>query len=73
MTFAVLKAFDYKQRGYRAGDLVEMEPLDAAIHARKGHISLAKLRKPSTQTADLEPDAPPKRRRYRRRDMEPER
>jgi hypothetical protein len=72
ITLQVLKAFDYQGRGYRAGDLVEMEPIHAAIHARKGYVSLGKVRKP-LHTANLAAEAPVRSRRsYKRRDLVPE-
>lgn len=65
----VLRQFTYNGRTVKAGDRVEMTPVDASIHARRGNVSLTR----TTQTRDLKADdaepAPRKRRSYRRRDL----
>lgn len=68
VTVRAVKPFDYNGRMVNTGSDLEMPPLDAAVHARKGNVSLTKYQNRSMQ-AD---DAPPTRRRrgnYRRRDM----
>lgn len=42
VTLPALKAFTYQGTAYRRGDLVAMSPLDAAIHARQGRVSLTR-------------------------------
>jgi len=59
--------FSYQGRGLRAGELVTMTPIDAAIAARHGLVSLTRLRKPAAIG-----DPPKSKRRYKRRDLEAE-
>lgn len=53
-----LKSFDYQGRRVYAGDVVEMDALQAAMRSRRGEVSLTKIA--SSQQA------------YLRRDMVPE-
>ena len=71
-------AFHYDGHVVHAGDRVTMRPLDALVAHRLGHISLTRpLRDPAPRAvaaavAPPEPAAPDARRRYRRRDLQPE-
>jgi hypothetical protein len=62
----VTKTFEYRGRTARRGSTLPMAPLDAAMAARTGHVTLV-------SGAVVEPDPEPVmarvRRRYRRRDM----
>lgn len=40
VTLPVLHAFDYQGRSFAPGDTVDMVPIDAAVYARKGLVSL---------------------------------
>ena len=70
--------FSYEGRARRPGELVTMRPIDAAVAHRRGEVSLTRRSDPSPapalQTAALgtEPPRSVSRRRYRRRDVEPE-
>ena len=61
VTVPALKPFIYRDKDIARGDLVTMRPADAAAHARRGNVSLARGYKTR------------EKRRYRRRDMEAER
>ena len=68
-------AFSYQGRGLRAGELVTMTPIDAAVKARQGLVSLTRPRRAPAPdvVAILDPAPVPKsRRRYKRRDLEAE-
>lgn len=66
VTVTVTKAFEYRGRQVRRGARVAMAPLDAAIHARQGHVTLVVGQ---VVEPDPEPEPVRSRRRYRRRDM----
>lgn len=77
-SYPVLKAFTYDGRDVAPGDMVTMPPIDAAIHGRKGHISLTRgaiaTRALTAERADVPAEEAPvlietPRRRYRRRDL----
>jgi len=74
----VVEGWSYAGRALRAGDLVEMTPLDAAGAHRRGLISLTRpsavaLTSASVRTNEPPPvAAPPSKRRYRRRDLQAE-
>jgi hypothetical protein len=61
--------FDYEGRQVERGEVVAMWPLDAAAAKRGGLVSLT--RPARAQAPPPEPPAPEKR-RYRRRDLQPE-
>lgn len=69
VTLPALKSFAYQGQEYRRGDLVAMSPLDAAIYARQGRVSLTR----TYQTRQLVAERPakaqsePKRRRRSRK------
>ena len=72
-------AFHYDGQIVRAGERVTMRPLDALVAHRLGHVSLSRpLREVLPRASTPEPDravpasAPEPRRRYRRRDLQPE-
>lgn len=69
-------AFSYQGRGLRAGELVTMTPIDAAVKARQGLVSLTRPRRaPAPDVVailDPAPAVPKSRRRYKRRDLEAE-
>jgi hypothetical protein len=71
VTVRALKAFTYRHRDVRRNDAVTMTPLDAAVHARRGDVSLAAGYRTRDVTPELpEPEPEPRRtRRYRRRDL----
>lgn len=75
----VLGVFTYAEHAVRPGDWIVMSPLDAAAAHRHGLVSLTRgpVGVPTNGAADEitppEPSAPARRRRYRRRDLEPER
>jgi hypothetical protein len=64
-------AFSYAGRSVRAGERVAMPALDALAQHRAGHVSLTRV---ARTDAPREPaaDTPAPRRRYRRRDLEPQ-
>jgi hypothetical protein len=66
VTVTATKAFEYRGRQVRRGSRVAMRPIDAAIEARRGHVTLI-------VGQHVEPDPEPEpvrsRRRYRRRDL----
>lgn len=65
--------FSYQGRGLRAGELVAMTPIDAAMKARQGLVSLTRRAPGPDVVAILDPAPVPKsRRRYKRRDLEAE-
>jgi hypothetical protein len=66
-----LKAFTYRGADISRGQLVLMEPADAASSARQGEISLSRgASRRAEERAKAEAAKP--RRRYRRRDMQAE-
>lgn len=75
VTVRAIAAFAHHGRRYRPGESVVMSAVDAAIHARKQHVSLTRVyptreMKAEPPTPEPEPEAKPQgRRRYRRRDM----
>lgn len=67
-----LKSFTYQSATIEPGAWVSMEPIEASIHARHGHVSLAReypTRQLVTASASAEPELtdPPRRRRGRPR------
>lgn len=64
VTVPALQEFAYQGRSYRRRDLVVMSPLDAAIHARQGHVSL--VQSYSTRQLVAEPTDPQPTQRRRR-------
>jgi hypothetical protein len=81
VSVAALRRFSYQQQTYRRGDLVPMRAVDAAIHARRGDVSLAHQYRP--QVLQAEAAEPSLRRRkgrktaddvltYQRQDLVPE-
>lgn len=67
--------FQYEGRAIRPGDLVSMRPLDAAVAHRHGLVSLTRPRGHSTTRVPVPSPAAAAstpRRRYRRRDLEPD-
>lgn len=74
VTVPALKAFDYRGRSIARGETVRMPAVDAAIHARKGHVTLSRNYKTRDVQAETSPTPEPepdtsRRRRYRRRDL----
>lgn len=72
VTVRALKSFDYEGHSYACGADVTMTPIDAAVHARKGNVTLSKgyrTRAITPEPPAPEPDPPARTRRYRRRDM----
>ena len=74
-----IKEFLYQGRTIHAGESVTMEPVEAAIHARAGNVSLTRdyqrrdmTPATSTASADGSPAGSRRRRNYRRRDMHAE-
>jgi hypothetical protein len=66
VTVTATKAFEYRGRSIRRGARLAMAPIDAAIEARRGNVTLIVGQH---VTPDPEPEAPRSRRRYRRRDL----
>jgi hypothetical protein len=58
-SFRALRRFHYRGQTFATGDMVTMSAIDAAVHARKGDVSLS-------------PPAPRNPHTYNRRDMVPE-
>lgn len=67
VTLPALKAFAYRGCDYRRGDLVAMSPIDAAIHARRGHVSLTRTYRTRHLVAEQTVDVPAAKRRRRPR------
>lgn len=75
VTVIATRAFPYQGRQIASGEPVQMPAVIAAVHGRRGNVSLSQ--RPSYSTRAIEPDsaspaAPeqaPTRRRYRRRDL----
>ena len=70
--------FSYDGRAVHAGELVTMAPLDAVVAHRHGLVSLTRPRVlppiplvPAIELVDVD-EVPAPKRRYRRRDLEPE-
>ena len=66
VTVTATKRFTYRTRDIRKGQRVVMAPVDAAIKAREGFVTLVVGQ---IVTPEHEPELVPVRRRYRRRDM----
>lgn len=66
VTVPVLRSLTYQGRDYVRGDSLEAPPVEIAILARRGYVTLTV----GAEVARDEP--PPARRRYRRRDLTPE-
>lgn len=68
------KALIYQGRSYVRGELVPMRPIDAAIAARRGDVSLTRHTRHRQMEVEADPEPEPalRSRRYRRRDMVPE-
>lgn len=64
VTVTATKGFTYRGRARRKGERVTMSPLDAAIKARRGEVTLIE-----GTVVTPEPEPVTVRRRYRRRDM----
>lgn len=62
VTVTAITPFTYEGREIRRGQPVSMKPVDAAIHARQGHVSLSRPEKKSSR-----------RNTYRTRDLVAER
>lgn len=56
----VIKAFDHEGRSYTVGDMIEVEPVTAAILARRGVVTLSR---------GYRPPAAKVRGRYNRKDV----
>jgi len=61
--------FDYEGRHVEIGEVVAMWPLDAAAAKRGGLVTLTRPARPQPPAA---PPPAPEKRRYRRRDLQPE-
>ena len=74
VTVTAVKTFDYHGTVVNKGSDVTMPALDAAIEARKGHVSLVSRKKvlKAEPPAEPTPTARRTRRTYRRRDMKAE-
>jgi hypothetical protein len=75
VTVAAKATFHYDGREIRPGERVTMRPLEAAAAARLGYVTLTRPRgglPPATRARDEAAPEPEKRRRYRRRDLEPD-
>lgn len=66
VTVPVLKDFTYNNRQIKAGAYVEMTPVEAALQARAGNVSLSRVSKRKDMTAE-EPQQPAEAPRRRRR------
>ena len=74
----VTRAFELDGRDVQPGDFVQVAPLEAAMLARKGYVTLTMRKRTAIVTKDLvaepptpEPEPPPvrPRRTYRRKDQ----
>ena len=72
----VIKAFDHAGQSLRVNQTVSLSPVDAAVLARRGFVSLSRIYDHRAMTAESPreastpaPSAPPAKRSYRRRDM----
>lgn len=54
VTVVATKDFAYHGQAISAGQDVEMEAIDAAVHARTGDVSLDKGARPTYQTRDMQ-------------------
>ena len=80
ITVRALKAFAYRDRIYNPGDSVTFtNPVEASVRARRGEVSLDRHYNSRVIEAESQPEPEPEpeleqpvRRRYRRRDMTPE-
>lgn len=78
VTVTVLQPFEHKGQSYTPGQSVTLTPIDAVVLAKKRHVSLAKRKvqpevepPPPPPVPEPEPE-PPKRRYYRRKDIQAE-
>lgn len=68
VTVPVIKGFRHNDRFVSAGELLELEPVQASILARQGYVSLTRKYQTRDLTATaVEPEQPPRRRRGRPR------
>jgi hypothetical protein len=71
VTVAAVAEFGYLGRHIEVGDRVLMDPLEAAAAHRRGLVSLTRPAR-GDRPAAPPPPAPETKRRYRRRDLQPE-
>lgn len=59
VTVVAIRDFTFQERTVHRGEAVELQAVEASIHARLGHVSLDRDARPTYQTRDMVAVAPP--------------